>query len=148
MEGSNQNLNSLEADLLQDAVQGLCDATELNKSLRPAIENIVYILNQHWLCNHNWQLTIGYEDTIPQQSLAQPETPPLCDCVDVYELTVDVVCGIWTRLLPLGIQLDNASSDALHLALKKVLGEAKTEWLNDDGSPSDPNEQYRPQVEV
>ena len=143
------SINSLEADLLRDAVAELCDADNQNERLRPAVENLVYVLNHHWLMwAHNWELTVGYEETIPQQPLAEPETPPLCNCLDVYELTVDVVCGILARLLPLGIQLDNASSDALHLALEKVLGEAKTEWLNDDGSPSDPNEQYRPQVEV
>ena len=57
-------------------------------------------------------------------------TPPelLCECVDVYELTVEVMNWIDDRLLPLGVQLDSSPSDALHLALEKVLGEAKIEY--------------------
>ena len=57
-----RSINSLEADLLRDAVAELCDANDQNERLRPAVENLVYVLNHHWLMwAHNWELTLDYK---------------------------------------------------------------------------------------
>ena len=58
------SINSLEADLLRDAVAQLCDADNQNERLRPAVENLVYVLNHHWLMwAHRWELTLDYEES-------------------------------------------------------------------------------------
>jgi hypothetical protein len=61
--GVPHSINSLEADLLRDAVAQLWEGpngADQNERLRPAVENLVYILNHHWLMwAHGWELTIG-----------------------------------------------------------------------------------------
>jgi len=54
-------LNSLEAELLRDAVDSVFDAAGEDKKMTQAAEVLVYILNQYWLDDHNWELTLGCE---------------------------------------------------------------------------------------
>ena len=69
MTATDHSINSLEADLLRDAVAQLCDADDQNERLRPSVENLVYILNHHWLMwAHGWELTIGDEATTAQEA--------------------------------------------------------------------------------
>ena len=62
------SINSLEADLLRDAVAQLFDAAEQEERLRPAVKNLVYVLNHHWLMwAHSWELTISNEATASEE---------------------------------------------------------------------------------
>ena len=62
------SLNSLEADLLRDAVARLCDAADQDERLRPAVENLVYVLNHHWLMwAHRWELTVSNGATASEE---------------------------------------------------------------------------------
>jgi hypothetical protein len=62
MTATDHSINSLEADLLRDAVAELCDAADQNEKLQLAVKNLVYVLNHHWLMwAHRWELTIGDE---------------------------------------------------------------------------------------
>jgi hypothetical protein len=148
------SINSLEADLLRDAVAQLWEGpngADQNERLRPAVENLVYILNHHWLMwAHGWELTIGNDFSpgdipIPQE-VAEPVPVNLCQWDDVYDIASDAIDSIDARLQRRGIQLENASSNALQLALEKVLGEAEVEILDNEGTPLDPNEQHRGEV--
>ena len=56
------SLNSLQAELLLDAVAGLAEAAGEDELMNKAIELLVYILNTHWLHGHRWQLTLGSEE--------------------------------------------------------------------------------------
>ena len=80
------------------------------------------------------------------QVLAEPAPAPLCQWDDVYDIAADALICIDSRLQSRGIQLESASSNALQLALEKVLGEAEVEILDNEGTPLDPNEQHRPEV--
>ena len=80
------------------------------------------------------------------QVLAEPAPAPLCQWDDVYDIAADALICIDSRLQRRGIQLENASSNALQLALEKVLGEAEVEILDNEGTPLDPNEQHRLEV--
>ena len=63
------SINSLEADLLRDAVAQLFDAADQNEQLRPAVENLVYVLNHHWLMwAHRWELTISNGATASEEA--------------------------------------------------------------------------------
>ena len=69
MTATDHSINSLEADLLRDAVAQLCDADDQNERLRPAVENLAYVLNHHWLMwAHGWELTIGDGATTAQEA--------------------------------------------------------------------------------
>lgn len=60
MDALSHSLNSLEAELLRDAVSQLWDGADEHERLRPAVQNLVYILNNHWLMwEHGWELTIA-----------------------------------------------------------------------------------------
>jgi hypothetical protein len=78
--------------------------------------------------------------------LAEPVPVNLCQWDDVYDIASDAIDSIGARLQRRGIQLENASSNALQLALEKVLGEAEVEILDNEGTPLDPNEQHRLEV--
>ena len=80
------------------------------------------------------------------QVLAEPAPAPLCQWDDVYDIAADALICIDSRLQSRGIQLESASSNALQLALEKVLGEAEVEILDNEGTPLDPNEQHRLEV--
>ena len=56
------SLNSLEAELLRDAVDSVFGAAGEDKKMTQAAEMLVYILNLYWLDDHNWELTLGYEE--------------------------------------------------------------------------------------
>ena len=71
------SINSLEADLLRDAVAELCDADNQNERLRPAVENLVYVLNHHWLMwAHNWELTLDWSEDFAESCLAEDSAFP------------------------------------------------------------------------
>lgn len=57
------SVDSLQAELLRDAVAQLCDVEEQSDRLDKAIENLVYILNVHWIDQYNWKLTLQQEVT-------------------------------------------------------------------------------------
>jgi hypothetical protein len=80
------------------------------------------------------------------QVLAEPVPVNLCQWDDVYDIASDAIDSIGARLQRRGIQLENASSNALQLALEKVLGRAEVEILDNEGTPLDPNEQHRLEV--
>ena len=66
MTATDHSINSLEADLLRDAVARLWAGVDQNEHLRPAVANLVYVLNQHWLGDHRWELTLDYEEATTQ----------------------------------------------------------------------------------
>jgi hypothetical protein len=69
MTATDHSINSLEADLLRDAVARLWAGVDQNEHLRPAVANLVYVLNHHWLMwAHGWELTIGDEATTVQEA--------------------------------------------------------------------------------
>ena len=140
------SLNSLEAELLRDAVAQLWAGADQNERLRPAVENLVYILNHYWLrWAHGWELTIDEEATTPEE-VAEPVPVNLCQWDDVYDIASDVIDSINARLQRRGIQLENASSNALQLTVMNALDEAEVEILDNEGTPVDPNEQHRLEV--
>ena len=66
---TDHSINSLEADLLRDAVAQLWAGVDQNEHLRPAVANLVYVLNHHWLMwAHGWELTIDEEATTAQEA--------------------------------------------------------------------------------
>ena len=69
-----------------------------------------------------------------------PEPTLLCECDDVYDIATDAIRCIAARLRRLGIQLESPSSDALKLALEKVLGEAEVALIDAEETPVNPNE--------
>ena len=80
------------------------------------------------------------------EEVIEPAPAPLCQWDDVYDIASDAIGCIGARLQRRGIQLESASSNALQLALEKVLGEAEVEILDNEGTPLDPNEQHRGEV--
>lgn len=78
--------------------------------------------------------------------LAEPAPAPLCQWDDVYDIVAGAIGFIGARLQSRGIQLESASSNALQLALDKVLGEAEVVEIAWEVTPLDPNEQHRGEV--
>ena len=73
-------------------------------------------------------------------------TAPLCRYDDVYDLAADAVRCIDARLYRLGLQLEPNVGEALRHTLEGLLNMAEVEFLDDEGSPVDPNEQHRGEV--
>ena len=55
------SVDSLQADLLRDAVALFCGIEDQSEQLHQAVENLVYTLNQHWVDQHGWELTLTQE---------------------------------------------------------------------------------------
>lgn len=68
---------------------------------------------------------------------------PLYRYDDVYDVAADAVRCIDARLQRRGLQLDPTAGEALRSTLEGVLHLAEVEFLDDEGNPVDPNEQYR-----
>lgn len=71
---------------------------------------------------------------------------PLYRYDDVYDVAADAVRCIDARLQRRGLQLEPATGEALRTALEGLLNMAEVEFLDDEGSPVDPNEQHRGEV--
>ena len=82
------------------------------------------------------------------QVLAEPVPAPLCQYDDVYDVAADALCCIDARLQSRGLQLESTAGEALRTALEGVLQLAGVEFLDDEGTPTDPNEQHREEVEA
>ena len=82
------------------------------------------------------------------QVLAEPAPAPLCQYDDVYDVAADAVRCIDARLQSRGLQLESTAGEALRTALEGVLQLAGVEFLDDEGTPTDPNEQHREEVEA
>ena len=73
-------------------------------------------------------------------------TAPLCRYDDVYDLAADAVGCINARLWGRGLQLEPNAGEALRHTLEGLLNMAEVEFLDNEGSPVDPNEQHRGEV--
>ncbi|MEA5422916.1 hypothetical protein [Synechococcus sp. CCY9202] len=80
------------------------------------------------------------------QVLAEPVPAPLCQYDDVCDVAADALCCIEGRLQHRGLQLESTAGEALRTALEGVLKLAGVEFLDDEGTPTDPNEQHREEV--
>lgn len=65
---------------------------------------------------------------------------------NVRDIAADAVRCIDARLQSRGLQLEPHADEALRRTLEGVLGMAEVEFLDNEGSPADPNEQHRPEV--
>ncbi len=65
---------------------------------------------------------------------------------DVCDIAADAVGCIDARLQSRGLQLDPHAGVGLRRILEGVLGMAEVEFLDNEGSPADPNEPHRPEV--
>ena len=65
---------------------------------------------------------------------------------DVCDIAADAVRCIDARLQSRGLQLEPHADEALRRTLEGVLGMAEVEFLDNEGTPVDPNEQHRPEV--
>lgn len=61
-EAPRHSLNSLQAHLLWDAVDELSKAAGEDELMGEALMLLVYVLNHHWLNDHNWALTLDSEE--------------------------------------------------------------------------------------
>ena len=61
---------------------------------------------------------------------------------DVCDIAADAVRCIEARLQSRGLQLDPYAGVGLRRTLEGVLGMAEVEFLDNEGSPADPNEQH------
>lgn len=65
---------------------------------------------------------------------------------DICDIAADAVRCIDARLYGRGLQLEPHADEALRRTLEGVLGLAEVEFLDDEGTPLDPNEQHRGEV--
>jgi len=65
---------------------------------------------------------------------------------DVCDIAADAVRCIEARLQSRGLQLDPHAGVGLRRTLEGVLGMAEVEFLDNEGSPADPNEQHLTEV--
>lgn len=72
---------------------------------------------------------------------------PLYRYDDIYDAAADAVGCIDARLHRRGLQLEPSASEALRHSLESILHLMQVEFLDNEGSPIDPNEQHRPEVE-
>ena len=72
---------------------------------------------------------------------------PLYRYDDIYDAAADAVGCIDARLHRRGLQLEPAASEALRQTLEGILRLMRVEFLENEGSPADPIEQHRPEVE-
>jgi hypothetical protein len=82
------------------------------------------------------------------QVLAEPVPVNLCQWDDVYDIASDAIDSIDSRLQSRGLQLESTAGEALRTALVGVLQLAEVEILDNEGTPLDPNEQHREEVEA
>ena len=80
------------------------------------------------------------------QVLAEPAPVNLRQWDDVYDIAADALCCINANLQRTGMQLDSTAGEALRRTLEGVLKMAKMEFLDNEGTPLDPNEQHREEV--
>ena len=78
--------------------------------------------------------------------LAEPAPVNLRQWDDVYDIAADALCCINANLQRTGMQLDSTAGEALRRTLEGVLKMAKMEFLDNEGTPLDPNEQHREEV--
>ncbi len=65
---------------------------------------------------------------------------------DVCDIAADAVRCIDTRLQSRGLQLEPHADEALRRTLEGVLGMAEVEFLDNEGTPIDPNNQRRDEL--
>ena len=65
---------------------------------------------------------------------------------DICDIAADAVRCIDARLYGRGLQLEALTGEALRRTLEGVLGLAEVEFLDNEGTPLDPNEQHRGEV--
>ena len=82
------------------------------------------------------------------QVLVGPYPVDLRQWDDVYDIAADALCCINANLQRTGMQLDSTAGEALRTALEGMLKMAKMEFLDNEGTPLDPNEQHREEVEA
>ena len=80
------------------------------------------------------------------QVLAEPAPVNLRQWDDVYDIAADALCCINANLQRTWMQLDSTAGEALRRTLEWVLKMAKMEFLDNEGTPLDPNEQHREEV--
>ena len=65
---------------------------------------------------------------------------------DICDIAAYAVRCIDARLYGRGLQLEALTGEALRRTLEGVLGLAEVEFLDNEGTPLDPNEQHRGEV--
>lgn len=65
---------------------------------------------------------------------------------DICDIAADAVRCIDARLYGCGLQLEPHADEALRRTLEGVLNMAEVEFLDNEGTPLDPNEQHRGEV--
>jgi len=83
---------------------------------------------------------------LPSDSKGSEATAHLYRYDDVCDIAADALSCIDARLQSRGLQLDPHAGEALRRILEGVLSLAEVEFLDNEGSPVDPNEEHRTEV--